>query len=645
MKRKQLNISKKFRQPFKKLKPHTAVRLMRRLTLIGLALFVAFTLWQYFGPGASLQTALLGSQGSGRSVSRLNSALFEFVIETPGKLTVKSLSNSAVPDASIIGILIQSQQASFGNWQLSSALNEIINQVNPQNAQEIQLIAGFPVGHFASTDKVLAELPFQTGLEGQFDISNIFLGNQPVNTFPGFQSYPIFIDSFQSIAFDENGAALVTTPAVPPPPSAPPPAMINPFVTTAPEEEVLDPFLLDLPADVLKSADFVQLPPAQEGLQYLYKLQAKGGQGLYRFGLFGRTADQNKSFPMGESGLRLKEFGDVVGSPGQLKAGNYRFQAFVRDNFEVKLFTLQIAVHDASGNPVGILLNTSPPGNTQECQLDELCVRIFSAVNGIAPYTYTFSGESPVTGSFLQIKRDAFYRYIPTEVGTFTFTITAIDSTQQSASQDFTLEIVTAPIETSFKFSPGVSCEFLDLSLSDPYYEAFQFTCRNAVMRGFEGLIRAQDSLNRAEAAKITSLIVADQATVDANFAPFVGVSAGTQVNYQDVTVGDWYAGYVYYLFRENIIIDNVVYRPADTLNCAEALKLVFESYGELNNQVFTDLDNTPPSTDWFGAYKTMAQYLNAQIGFVDPALPAKRAWIADLLYRLYLIYPVGKFQ
>jgi hypothetical protein len=98
-------------------------------------------------------------------------------------------------------------------------------------------------------------------------------------------------------------------------------------------------------------------------------------------------------------------------------------------------------------------------------------------------------------------------------------------------------------------------------------------------------------------------------------------------------------------LFKEGIIVDNLLYRPADTLNAAEAMKLVVESYAPLNDNLAIDLLGLTDYQEWFEPYQRISSFVDASIAYVDPSLPAKREWIAELLYKLHRSYPANKFE
>lgn len=513
-------------------------------------------------------------------------------------------------------------------------------------------------------------------------------------TFPPFQEFPIFIES-ATIPFDENGASTEITFAFEPPPVRAPlcadeldndldglidypsdPGCENPLDNDETDlEEKAVPIRLDIPGEyikVIQKADLeveylAILPNAQEGRLYEFTFEGRGGlePDEYLYGVRGRTPNVNNEYPLTNSGLVLNANGELTGQPGALSAGHYRYQFTITDGDQLLNFGVQIAVYDALGNPTGLIMESSLAGSEHKCLVDEECEAFFRATKGIAPYNYSFSGESPIGPSILQVNvGEAFYRFTPTlaHVGTYNMSITVSDSSEKRetekgelegeiASFDFTLIIEEPPppppeeVEIEFKFAPERQCEFLDLSNIDEAFPFFQFTCRNGIMEGFQGNIRAFDPINRAEAAKITTIIVSQPDEVEGTFRPFANLPPLTIVNYNDVTVGDWFAKPVYYLFRQGIIIDNVVYRPADFLTVAEAMKLIIEAYAALSIELLDDLEDITDYEAWFEPYQIISQYVDATISRVDPASQAERVLIAELLYKLNEAYPTDKFK
>jgi hypothetical protein len=652
------------------------------------ATFVLAGLWRGIFPDGSV----LESSSLKTTFNRLSSTAVEFSIPEAGTLRISTGPTSFLDDARVFGLVIATQQAQFADiakpFLVSSAYESIFNLVDSADPSEAQLALIFPQGQFAAQGGTLAELPFTTALAGQFEIRGIYFGSLPSNTFPAYQDFPIFVES-SNILFDENGEAQEvagpsTGPVVPVNPACSDgfdndadgktdhpddPGCEDPIDTDETDPAGPEPIRLDIPSQYLETIQtpdlrteyLVVLPPAQEQLRYQFDFKSKGGEGTLLYGVLGRTANANQVYPLENSGLALKESGSLIGEPGALKGGNYRYQFFVTDGDQTLNFSVQIPVHDTLGNPVGLEIDTSIAAGEHLCFVGQVCEAFFRTTQGIAPYRYSFTGESPTGSSFLQANAgEAFYRFIPTadQQGEYAISIAVFDSakrtiqegeqiieTNNTATIDFTLKIQTPDIETNFRFAAERQCEFLDLSAVDPTFDFFQFTCRNGIIEGSAGVIREFDTFNRAEAAKVTSLILSDESTVIETFGPFANLPASTSVNYNDVTVGDWYGDDVYYLFQNGVIVDNNVYRPGDTLNAAEAMKLVIESYAALSGELLGDLEDITVYDEWYEPYQTVASYLDATIAVVDPARPAERGLIAELLFKLHRAYPVDKFK
>jgi hypothetical protein len=192
---------------------------------------------------------------------------------------------------------------------------------------------------------------------------------------------------------------------------------------------------------------------------------------------------------------------------------------------------------------------------------------------------------------------------------------------------------------------PPKICEFLDVSPKEEIATYFAFTCKHDIMVGSGGQMRPKDGVNRAEAAKITTLIMASLDAAKAVFAPFGSEEQSTTVAFDDITVGDWYAPPIYFLYREGVLAKKPSYRPADFLTRAEAMKLVVEAYATISEDVLTELEALGSRSIWYEPYQAVSRYVKASIGSLGPAGIAARQEIAELLYKLQQVYPTGKFK
>lgn len=666
-----------------------------RSSLLGLfgivVVLILLAVWSMSQGFQELQTSTLQT-----SLNKLSSTQLQLSIPEAGRLHIELGPSSTLDDATIFTMTMRSSEANpliTPPFIVPSELNTLVNTVNINDDNELILAVVFPENYFKQKKK-LAELPFLTSEIGEFEVTRVYLGNTPQITFPPSQEFPIFLDS-PFLEFDENGESLI--PIVPDNQGGQTeetprcqdgldndgdgfidfPDDIGCDDLSDDDEEdpvTIKKIKLKIPSQFQVSETYFVLPPAQEQLLYQFTLEATGGESNPIFSVRGRQANQNGAFPLSNSGLVLNQTGVISGEPTTLQAGNYRYQMQLSDGTESLNFTIQVAVNDAFGDPVGLDIRPTFPGSELTCVVGEECEAFFVASKGIAPYGYGFSGESPTGTNPLQINADeAYFRFEATQemLGSYSATITAFDqsqslvSTSGSTTDDmdsssspsgasnktsfaFTITIKepeAEPILGTFKFASEKICEFLDVSPREESYPWFQFTCELGIIEGFEGNVRPFDTLNRAEAAKITALLITSETEVNDTFSPFQNLSPGTEVNYQDVAVSDWFARFVYFLFTEGVIIDNINYRPADTLTVAESLKLVVEAFATHSEDVLAELEQLDGFGDWYEPYQTIASYVNAEISKVDPAVPAQRVWIAELLFKLQEAYPTDKFQ
>jgi len=428
------------------MKKNRKISSANKIIIFLIVLILATILIGRFAPGVELSTSTLKT-----SLNRLSSTFVNINIPEPGKLNISAGPSSYLGDANVFALEIISTEAfPEGNPPFTPAggYTPIFNAKNANDPRKLILAVVFPKDHFTYSEEQIAELNFRTYTEGQFEILNIYFGNLPTAGFPPFQEYPIFITS-SNIPFDENGAAkYVSTSFVPPPPPPPKcsdqidndgdekidypedPGCENPL-----ENDETDPpgpasITLAIPSEYLMvirkpdlSTEYLAiLPPAQEQLQYEYHLSAKGGlePKQYIWGVRGSDPNSSGVYPLENSGLAFSSKGVLTGSQGSLKAGNYRYQFTVSDGAQSINFGAQIAVYDAFGNPIGLIMESSIDSGEHQCKVNQLCEAFFRASKGIAPYLYSFSGESPLGDRFLQANAgETFYRLVCQVMGTW----------------------------------------------------------------------------------------------------------------------------------------------------------------------------------------------------------------------------------
>src|SRR5690606_1510023 len=352
------------------------------LIFLGGIIILLLIAWNFWLSGEIFQTSTLNT-----TFNRLSSTEVKLSIPQAGRLVISAGPSNFLSGANVFSLVMSADKASPTNaatpFIIDSASTTVLNGMNPDATKEMVMTIHFPTGRFTSSSNTIAELPFSTTEAGQFEIKSIYFGNISSTTFPPSQEYPVFIAS-SNILYNEKGESRV---AASPTQSNPTPAKpacsdtvdndadgkidypLDPGCADTNDTDETDPpgpvpLRLDLPAQHLKSiqtldyqSEIIAIPPsAQEQLQYQFTLKAAGGKGAYTFGVRGKSPNVNQAYPLTDSGLVLRTTGVLTGDPGALKAANYRYPLFVTDGEQTLNFSLQIAVNDAFGNPVGLII-------------------------------------------------------------------------------------------------------------------------------------------------------------------------------------------------------------------------------------------------------------------------------------------------
>lgn len=173
---------------------------------------------------------------------------------------------------------------------------------------------------------------------------------------------------------------------------------------------------------------------------------------------------------------------------------------------------------------------------------------------------------------------------------------------------------------------------FEDVASNHPNYEAIIYLQQNGIVEGYaDNTFRPDQLVNRAEALKIILL--------GSNiFVPEIQ----DQEIFPDVIHSTWYGKYA--AKAKNLAIisgdgNTGMFRPGDTVNLAEAMKILINA-----NQIKTDFPNSNPHPDvpkdaWFAPYFNYAQSINlldeTYSENVYPGTPVNRGMLAELMYRL----------
>lgn len=182
-------------------------------------------------------------------------------------------------------------------------------------------------------------------------------------------------------------------------------------------------------------------------------------------------------------------------------------------------------------------------------------------------------------------------------------------------------------------FGQAAQAVFTDISSNHKYYEAITYLQDSGIVEGYEdGSYRPDAKVNRAEALKIillgSNVLVPEIAERDI---------------FPDVLYGTWYGKYVAKAKNLEIVSgddDTGLFRPGDTINLAEILKILLETN---NIEPITEMSRRPyadvPTESWFAPYFAYADSITLLEEDEDynvfPATPVTRGLMAQLMYQL----------
>ena len=178
------------------------------------------------------------------------------------------------------------------------------------------------------------------------------------------------------------------------------------------------------------------LPAGVVGTAYNAVLTANGGNGNFSFSL-----GQGSSLP---PGLTINSSGVISGTP--TTPGTFSFAAQVNDTAgNVATAGFSILIRPAP-------LTVTGPATIPPVTLGGSISLQFGATGGVPPYSFNFNGNLPAGAS---LGRTGLLSGSATAVGTYTFSIFAIDSTGTQASKSFTVTEVVPQLAVTATLGGG----------------------------------------------------------------------------------------------------------------------------------------------------------------------------------------------
>lgn len=184
---------------------------------------------------------------------------------------------------------------------------------------------------------------------------------------------------------------------------------------------------------------------------------------------------------------------------------------------------------------------------------------------------------------------------------------------------------------------PAAAEEFVDVNKGDTYYVAINYLKEAGIIEGYnDNTFRAENTVNRAEALKMITL-----ATELFNEDEIEGGEAPEEGPFTDTPADEWFSKYLVAAKNAELIngYSDGSFRPNTTINLAETLKLIFESYGDIpfdNTEEHLYVDT--PLGEWLTKYTAHAGERGIvniySTNTVNPSQEMTRGYLAEIIYR-----------
>lgn len=172
---------------------------------------------------------------------------------------------------------------------------------------------------------------------------------------------------------------------------------------------------------------------------------------------------------------------------------------------------------------------------------------------------------------------------------------------------------------------------FPDIPITHPNAAAINYLAEKGIIQGYEdGLFRPSKEVSRAELLKI---LIKGTRGIDTVYNPYEGC-------FLDVPGHEWYALYVCYAMYRNWVsgYDDGLFRPHNTVNKVEALKIIFKSKNILTPNSITVSPYPDIGIDtWYAPYVDIAKDLGllTPMAHFNPTNGMDRGSVSEMIARL----------
>ena len=186
-------------------------------------------------------------------------------------------------------------------------------------------------------------------------------------------------------------------------------------------------------------------------------------------------------------------------------------------------------------------------------------------------------------------------------------------------------------------FEEKIITKFSDVSEGNAYYTAINYLQENSIINGYEdGTYKPYQEISRAESLKmltLTSGIISEE--------ELPTFEEDEKRPFTDTPLSEWYTPYLKAAKDKEIIngYEDGSFKPDQTINLAEMLKIFLESYENIEYPEITNyLYNDTPESEWFTKYTAYAGSENIinvyPSNTVSPEQPMTRGYMAEIMYR-----------
>ncbi|MBU0727187.1 sortase [Patescibacteria group bacterium] len=196
--------------------------------------------------------------------------------------------------------------------------------------------------------------------------------------------------------------------------------------------------------------------------------------------------------------------------------------------------------------------------------------------------------------------------------------------------------------------SPVFARSYSDVSSNHKHAEAIASLSDQQIINGYaNGQFHPGGNINRAEAVKVLVEALYDDDTINKSL-DWHRSKNHWYVMYPDVKMGEWYGPHVEVAHQNNIIqgYPDGTFKGGNSINFAEALKVILESYGVNANEAPYKNNSLLyiGRYDWYTPYFTYAYEKNLinQNKFYHPAQLITRGEFVEIIYRLQYVLNTG---